>query len=229
MRVLVVEDDAGIAEGLRSGLRRHGCVVDTVGTLGAAQAALAAEAFDIVLLDLGLPDGDGLTLLRRLREARAGRGTDAKAPVLIMTARDEVASRISGLDLGADDYLPKPFDIDELAARMRALRRRAVGRAQPTLRFGAIEIDPSARTVQRDGGLGRSDRARVRRAARAGRREPARAVAVADRVGAVRPRRQHARQQCRRGPRAPAAAQAGRGPDPHDARRGLLHSAAPPP
>jgi two-component system OmpR family response regulator/two-component system response regulator QseB len=151
MRVLVVEDDPGIAEGLRAGLRGHGAVVDTAGTLRSAEAALAANAFDIVLLDLGLPDGDGLTLLHRLRSARPGHGTDPQTPVLIMTARDEVASRISGLDLGADDYLPKPFDIDELAARMRALRRRAVGRARPTLRFGAVEIDPSVHVVRLDG------------------------------------------------------------------------------
>ncbi len=147
MRVLVVEDDPGITEGLRAGLKRHGCAADFVATLARADAALAVETYDIVLLDLGLPDGDGLALLRRLR---AG-GDGAQLPVLVMTARDEVASRIGGLDLGADDYLTKPFDVDELAARMRALRRRSVGRSEPRLQLGAVEIDPAARAVRRDG------------------------------------------------------------------------------
>ena len=150
MRVLVVEDDTGIAEGLRTGLRAHGGVVDVAPTLSAAQAALSVEEFDIVLLDLGLPDGDGLDWLQRLRRSRAGARPDPQTPVLVMTARDQVASRIAGLDLGADDYLAKPFDIDELAARMRALCRRAVGRAQPLLRHGALEIDPATRTLRRD-------------------------------------------------------------------------------
>jgi len=151
MRVLVVEDDAGIAAGLAAHLAGTGCAVDTTPTVAGAWAALAAESFDIVLLDLGLADGDGTTLLQRLRRAPAGRLPDPATPVLIMTARDQVASRIAGLDLGADDYLAKPFDPDELAARMRALRRRAAGRAQPKLRYGELEIDPAARTVLRAG------------------------------------------------------------------------------
>jgi two-component system response regulator QseB len=112
---------------------------------------LASEPFDVVLLDLGLADGDGTELLRRLRQAPAGRLPDPLTPVLIMTARDQVASRIRGLDLGADDYLTKPFDPDELAARMRALRRRVAGRAQPTLRHGDLEIDPAGHSVRRAG------------------------------------------------------------------------------
>jgi two-component system response regulator QseB len=151
MRVLVVEDDEGIAAGLRGHLRRHGCAVDVAAGVGPAWAALRAEPFDVVLLDLGLPDGDGGDLLRRLRQSPEGALPDARTPVLIMTARDEVASRIAGLDLGADDYVTKPFDPDELAARMRALRRRAEGRARPTLRCGELEIDPAARTVHRRG------------------------------------------------------------------------------
>ena len=151
MRVLVVEDDAGIAAGLADHLGRLGYAVDTTGTLAGGWAALCTEPFDIVLLDLGLPDGDGSVLLRRLRQAQSGRLPDPATPVLIMTARDEVAARIAGLDLGADDYLPKPFDPDELAARMRALRRRSAGRAQATLRYADLEIDPAARTVLRAG------------------------------------------------------------------------------
>jgi len=151
MRTLVVEDDAGIAAGIQLNLQRRGWAVDVVGTLAAAWAALQAETFNAVLLDLGLPDGDGTELLRRLRAARAGGLPDPATPVLIMTARDDVPSRISGLDRGADDYLTKPFDIDELAARLRALRRRSAGRAQATLDWGELCIDPAARTVQQAG------------------------------------------------------------------------------
>lgn len=151
MRVLVVEDDAGIAAGLAAHLGQQGDAVDSTATVAAGWRALASEPFDVVLLDLGLADGDGTELLRRLRAAPAGRLPDPATPVLIMTARDHVAARIEGLDLGADDYLTKPFDPDELSARMRALRRRAAGRAQPTLRYGELAIDPAARTVERAG------------------------------------------------------------------------------
>jgi two-component system OmpR family response regulator/two-component system response regulator QseB len=151
MRTLVVEDDEGIAAGLAAHLRGLGWAVDVVPGVAPAWAALTAEPFDVVLLDLGLADGDGSELLRRLRAAPAGRLPEPNLPVLIMTARDQVASRIAGLDLGADDYVTKPFDVDELAARMRALRRRAAGRAQPTLTWGELVIDPAARTVLRAG------------------------------------------------------------------------------
>jgi two-component system response regulator QseB len=151
MRVLVVEDDKGIAEGLAAHLRGAGCAVDCVAAIASAWRALVSEPYDVVLLDLGLEDGDGTVLLRRLRDAPATRLPHPATPVLIMTARDQVSARIEGLDLGADDYLTKPFDPDELAARMRALRRRMVGRAQPTIRHGDIEIDPAARTVLRAG------------------------------------------------------------------------------
>jgi two-component system OmpR family response regulator/two-component system response regulator QseB len=150
MRVLAVEDDEGIAAGLRTHLRQQGHAVDVAGTARAAWAALQAEPFDIVLLDLGLPDGDGAEVLQRLRESRSGL-PDARTPVLIMTARDAVSSRIANLDLGADDYVTKPFDPDELAARMRALQRRAEGRARGVIRCGELEIDPAARTVRRGG------------------------------------------------------------------------------
>jgi two-component system, OmpR family, response regulator QseB len=151
MRVLVVEDDEGIAEGLRANLRDCGWAVDAMGRVDLAWAALCAEPFDLVLLDLGLVDGDGTELLLRLRGSPQGRLPDPATPVLIMTARDQVASRIESLDLGADDYVTKPFDAGELAARMRALRRRAVGRAQARLEHGELVIDPAARTVLRAG------------------------------------------------------------------------------
>ncbi|MEJ5992609.1 response regulator transcription factor [Ramlibacter sp. PS3R-8] len=151
MRVLVVEDDEGIAAGLAAHLGRAGHAVDCTATVAEGWRALAGEPYDVVLLDLGLPDGDGSTLLRRLRDTLPGRLPDPATPILIMTARDQVASRIAGLDLGADDYLTKPFDPDELAARMRALRRRTTGRPQATIRYGELEIDPAARTVSRSG------------------------------------------------------------------------------
>ena len=152
MRILVVEDDDGIAEGLQANLRQRGYAVDVCFSIAAAWAALAQEAFDLVLLDLGLVDGDGAELLSRLRQASAGGGLpDPQTPVLIMTARDQVSDRISGLNLGADDYLTKPFDVDELEARMRALLRRAAGRAHPLLVHGELVVDPANRSVQRAG------------------------------------------------------------------------------
>lgn len=153
MRILVVEDDAGIATGLRSNLQQRGYAVDVCGTLDSAWAALRSEVFDLVLLDLGLPDGDGGDLLQRIRQSKTAKDglPDALTPVLIMTARDQVADRISGLNLGADDYLVKPFDLDELEARMRALLRRSAGRAHPLLLQGDLVIDPAAHTVLRAG------------------------------------------------------------------------------
>ncbi len=151
MRVLVVEDDEGIAHGLELALRHEGWAADTVPGVEAAWSALTVEPFDIVLLDLGLADGDGAQVLQRLRRAPPGRLPDPATPVLIMTARDQVASRIAGLDMGADDYVTKPFDAGELAARIRALRRRAAGRAQPELLWGELAIDPAARRVTRAG------------------------------------------------------------------------------
>jgi len=151
MRVLVVEDDEAIARALRSHLQGQGWAVDGARGVSSAWSALLVERFDMVLLDLGLADGDGTELLLRLRQAPQGRLPDSGTPVLIMTARDQVSSRIAGLDLGADDYVTKPFDPDELTARMRALQRRAVGRAQPTLSYGELLVDPAGRTVMRAG------------------------------------------------------------------------------
>ncbi len=156
MRILVVEDDAGIASGLRTNLQQRGYAVDVCDGVASAWSALRTERFDAVLLDLGLADGDGSELLRRLRLSPAGAAQaaalpDPATPVLIVTARDQVHQRIAGLDLGADDYLTKPFNVDELDARLRALLRRAAGRTSPTIRHGDIELDPAARTVRQKG------------------------------------------------------------------------------
>jgi two-component system response regulator QseB len=136
MRLLLVEDDRMIGEGVQAGLRQDGFAVDWVRDAQAASAALAAHAYGLVLLDLGLPGKDGLQWLREVR------GKGSTLPVLILTARDAVGDRVAGLDGGADDYLVKPFDLKELAARVRALLRRRAGRAEPLLRFGGLTLDP---------------------------------------------------------------------------------------
>jgi two-component system response regulator QseB len=141
MRLLLVEDDAMIGEAVQSGLRQDGFVVDWVRDAEAGDAALRAEGYPLVLLDLGLPRKSGLEWLRELR-ARGNR-----TPVLILTARDSVADRVAGLDSGADDYLVKPFDLDELSARVRAIARRQAGRAEPLLRHGEVTLDPATRAV----------------------------------------------------------------------------------
>ena len=145
MRILVVEDDAMLLDGLKVGLGLHGFTVDAVASCGDARAALTTAEFDAIVLDLMLPDGSGLDILRELR-----RRQDA-TPVLLLTAKDTVADRIGGLDSGADDYLGKPFDLDEVAARLRAISRRAAGRASPVLAWNGIELDPGRRTVEVDG------------------------------------------------------------------------------
>lgn len=145
MRVLIVEDDAGIATGLAATLRGSGYAVDVTATLALASAALRVEPFDLVLLDLSLPDGDGLDWLRQVR--RSG----SVMPVLIMTARDALPDRVAGLDEGADDYVVKPFEPEELLARMRVALRRSEGRASPLLRHGDLLVDPAAHTVVRNG------------------------------------------------------------------------------
>lgn len=145
MRVLIVEDDAGIATGLAATLRASGYAVDVTATLALASAALRVEPFDLVLLDLSLPDGDGLDWLRQVR--RSG----SVMPVLIMTARDALPDRVAGLDEGADDYVVKPFEPEELLARMRVALRRSEGRASPLLRHGDLVVDPAAHSVLRHG------------------------------------------------------------------------------
>jgi two-component system response regulator QseB len=145
MRLLLLEDDPMIGEAIRAGLKREGFAVDWVHDAPAARLALRQEPFELLLLDLGLPGGDGLQLLRELR----ARG--APLPVLIITARDAVSDRVAGLDAGADDYLVKPFDLDELAARIRALLRRKSGRGAPGIEHLGVVLDPAAHTVTRDG------------------------------------------------------------------------------
>ncbi|MCW5654916.1 response regulator [Hydrogenophaga sp.] len=156
MRALVVEDDPGISSGLQASLREAGYAVDACDTLSAGWAALLVEPFDFMVLDLGLPDGDGLDLLGRLRRQPmpvSGRQSLPRRdmPVLIMTARDGVSDRVSGLDSGADDYIIKPFDASELLARVRAMLRRAGGRSSPVIEHGDLVVDPAAHTVLRAG------------------------------------------------------------------------------
>jgi len=145
MRVLLVEDDRMIGDSLRESLRAEGYAVDWVRDAEAAVAATGTERFDLLLLDLGLPRASGLEVLRTLR----ARG-DA-TPVIVLTARDGPGDRVAGLDAGADDYLVKPFDLDELLARMRALLRRHAGRAAPLLRHGGVTLDPATRQVTLQG------------------------------------------------------------------------------
>ena len=142
MRVLIVEDEILLAQALAAGLRQLGYAADWFPNGTLADGALSAAPYDAVVLDLGLPGGDGMVWLRRWRD----RGI--KLPVLVLTARDGVDQRIAGLDAGADDYLLKPITIDELAARLRALLRRASGRAQPTWQHGALEYEPAAKLVR---------------------------------------------------------------------------------
>src|ERR1700754_3170528 len=145
MRLLLVEDDAMIGEALRTGLRRDGFAVDWVRDGDSAEQVLRTEPFDLVLLDLGLPRKDGLQLLKSLR------ARNEMLPVLIITARDAVSDRVQGLDAGADDYLVKPFDLDELAARIRALLRRRSGRADPVISHRGVALNPTTRRVTRNG------------------------------------------------------------------------------
>lgn len=145
MRILLVEDDALLGDGIRSALKLADYAVDWVRDGEAARLALLDHPYDACVLDLGLPRCDGLTVLEGLR----ARGCDM--PVLILTARDTKADRISGLDSGADDYLTKPFDLSELHARLRALIRRAGGRSAPLLKHGGLCLDPATRQLTRDG------------------------------------------------------------------------------
>jgi two-component system OmpR family response regulator/two-component system response regulator QseB len=145
MRILLAEDDMLLGDGLRAGLRQHGFLVDWVRTGEAAQRELRAQPYAAAVLDLGLPIVDGLDVLASVRAA------GVTLPVLVLTARDAITDRVRGLDLGADDYVVKPVDLDELAARLRALVRRSHGVAQEKLRAGPIELDPAGRTVTLDG------------------------------------------------------------------------------
>lgn len=156
LHLLLTEDDDLVAHGIASGLRLHGFTVDRTASAAAADAAIAGASFDIAVLDLGLPDGDGIDLLARWR----ARGLDV--PILLLTARDAVEHRVSGLRAGADDYLLKPFDLDELVARLHALLRRAAGRSTNRIVHGPLEFEPAtgeARVAGRLVELSRRERA----------------------------------------------------------------------
>lgn len=135
MRILIAEDDAVLADGLSRSLRAGGNAVDVVESGDAADTALAAHSFDLLILDLGLPGLTGLDVLRRMRARKSA------VPVLILTASDSVEQRVRGLDLGADDYMAKPFALSELEARVRALTRRAAGGSQTVLVHGPLRLD----------------------------------------------------------------------------------------
>lgn len=145
MKLLLAEDDPMIGASMEHGLRLAGFAIDWVRDGKAAELALATGTYALLILDLGLPRQDGLTLLGRLRQA------DNPIPVLIVTARDAVADRVAGLNLGADDYLVKPFDLQELVARVRAQIRRHQGRARPEMQIGTLSLNPMTREVRLDG------------------------------------------------------------------------------
>jgi two-component system OmpR family response regulator/two-component system response regulator QseB len=145
MHILLAEDDPLLGDGLRAGLRQLGFQVDWVQSGDAAERELRAQEYAAAVLDLGLPRKDGMDVLATVRAA------GLKTPVLVLTARDAVPDRIRGLDAGADDYVVKPIDLHELAARLRALVRRAHGQPRDRLRAGDVELDPAARTVHKGG------------------------------------------------------------------------------
>lgn len=141
MRLLLVEDDELLGDGLRIGLKQSGYTVEWLKDGLSAEQALQQEHFDLVVLDLGLPRRSGLEVLKNLRKS------GNTVPVLILTAQDSVEDRVQGLDFGGDDYLVKPFDLDELCARLRALQRRYSGRAEPQIQHGDLIVDPAAHKV----------------------------------------------------------------------------------
>jgi DNA-binding response OmpR family regulator len=145
MRILLAEDDRMIGESIRTSLRQDAYTVDWVRDGRAADIALASEHFDLVLLDLGLPGQGGMDVLHKLRQRKQ------PTPVIIITARDGIDDRIKGLDAGADDYILKPFDLDELAARIRSALRRSCGHAEPETEILGVRIKPATKEVLRDG------------------------------------------------------------------------------
>lgn len=141
MRILLVEDDEMLGDATRQGMKQDGYAVDWVNDKKEASAALLTHRYDVIVLDIGLPDGSGLTLLSTLR------ATASKVPVIILTAFDTVEDRVKGLDLGADDYLVKPFDIHELCARIRSVYRRSIDQPSPLIKYQNIVLDPASRTI----------------------------------------------------------------------------------
>ena len=144
MKILLVEDDALLGNGVQAGLVQEGFSVDWVQDGKQALSAAAIGHYDLMILDLGLPEIDGLEVLRILRCRQDG------IPVLVLTARDTLSDRVTGLDSGADDYMIKPFDLEELCARVRALARRQTGRSTPIIEHGKIRLDPAGHTVTLD-------------------------------------------------------------------------------
>ncbi|SFH32000.1 response regulator [Modicisalibacter xianhensis] len=147
MHVLLIEDDALVASGIQAGLEAHDFVVDLAMSLADGRHAMKVSSCDAVVLDLGLPDGDGMTLVREWRES------NLDTPILVLTARDALHDRVAGLQGGADDYLLKPFELDELVARLHALIRRAAGRAHPRITHGPLNFDPLTREITVSGRL----------------------------------------------------------------------------
>jgi len=145
MRVLLVEDTAGLGEAVRDQISDDGHAVDWVQNLNFAEASVKSTTYNLILLDLMLPDGHGLSFLKKLRNA------GDTTPVIILTAKDQVSDRIAGLNAGADDYLVKPFDLSELSARVAAVARRYRGNPNPLLQFGDLEVDLTEHRVSRDG------------------------------------------------------------------------------
>lgn len=141
MRVLLVEDDELLGDGVRAGLTQYGYTVDWVKDGSAAQQVVLTETFDLIVLDLGLPKRSGLDVLKNIR------AKNITIPVVILTARESIEDRVKGLDAGADDYITKPFDLDELCARIRALRRRTAARAKPIISHLDITLDPASHVV----------------------------------------------------------------------------------
>ncbi|HSP86162.1 MAG TPA: response regulator [Psychrobacter sp.] len=144
-RILLIEDDSTIAEGIILGLKSHGMMVDWFSDAKQGEMALQEGMFDAVLLDLTLPKGDGMTVLQNWRAKQID------TPVLIITARDAIANRVAGLNAGADDYLVKPFALDEVIARLQALIRRSQGRSQPEIRYGEVAYQPHHQQVSYQG------------------------------------------------------------------------------
>ncbi len=144
-RILLIEDDSTIAEGIILGLKSHGMMVDWFSDAKQGEMALQDGMFDAVLLDLTLPKGDGMTVLQNWRAKKID------TPVLIITARDAIANRVAGLNAGADDYLVKPFALDEVIARLQALMRRSQGRSQPEIRYGEVSYQPHNQQVSYQG------------------------------------------------------------------------------
>ncbi len=147
MRILLVEDDELLGDGVRVGLIQYGYTVDWIKDGLTAQQAIMTENFDLIILDIGLPRRNGLEVLKTVRTK------NLSLPVIILTARETIEDRVKGLDAGADDYLVKPFDLEELCARIRAMQRRSTSRAEPILTYGSITLDPASHSVFKDGEL----------------------------------------------------------------------------